>query len=125
VDSPTFVIERRDEDPGLFSVFEQVSMPYGKGANQLNDLTATLSVAIEAVTRASNIVREHVPLVVTTKKSARDMATDVDLSVENTVGGTGVGVDQHRRALILGRVVVHADEVHDNLRWAVGPGVSR
>lgn len=24
VDSPTFVIERRDEDPGLFSVFEQV-----------------------------------------------------------------------------------------------------
>lgn len=51
----------------------------------MDDLAAALPVAIEAVARATNIVRERVPLVVTAKRSIRDMATDVDLSVENTV----------------------------------------
>jgi myo-inositol-1(or 4)-monophosphatase len=51
----------------------------------LDDPAAALPVAIEAVTRATNIVRERIPLVVTAKRSIRDMATDVDLSVENAV----------------------------------------
>ncbi|MFN2494535.1 MAG: inositol monophosphatase family protein [Pseudonocardiaceae bacterium] len=63
----------------------RLSTRYGKGANQLDDPAAALPVAIEAVARATNIVRERVPLVVTAKRSIRDMATDVDLSVENAV----------------------------------------
>lgn len=51
----------------------------------MDDPAAVLPVAIEAVARATNIVRERVPLVVTAKRSIRDMATDVDLSVENAV----------------------------------------
>jgi myo-inositol-1(or 4)-monophosphatase len=51
----------------------------------LDDLTAILPVAIEAVTRAAKIVRERAPLIVTAKKNIRDMATDVDLSIENTI----------------------------------------
>lgn len=51
----------------------------------MDDLAAVLPVAIEAATRAANIVRERVPLVVTAKESIRDMATDVDLSVENAI----------------------------------------
>lgn len=51
----------------------------------MDDPAAILPVAIEAVTRAANIVRERVPRVMTAKGSIRDMVTDVDLSVENVV----------------------------------------
>lgn len=51
----------------------------------MDDLAAILPVAIEAVTRAATIVRERTPLVVTAKGSIRDMATDVDLAVEDTI----------------------------------------
>lgn len=51
----------------------------------MDDLIAALPVATEAVARAAKIVRERAPLMVTHKGSARDMATDVDLAVENVV----------------------------------------
>lgn len=51
----------------------------------MDDLSAALPVAIEAVARAADVVRERLPLVVTAKQSIRDMATDVDLHIENTV----------------------------------------
>lgn len=51
----------------------------------MDDPAAILPVAIEAVTRAANIVRERVPHVVTAKGNIRDMATDVDLAVENSI----------------------------------------
>jgi myo-inositol-1(or 4)-monophosphatase len=63
----------------------RLSICYGRGVDQLDDPAAVLPVAIEAVTRAANIIRERAPLVVTTKGSVRDMATDVDLSVENAI----------------------------------------
>lgn len=51
----------------------------------MNDPAAILPVAIEAVTRAANIVRERAPRVVTAKGNIRDMATDVDLAVESSI----------------------------------------
>ncbi|HEU0087189.1 MAG TPA: inositol monophosphatase family protein [Pseudonocardiaceae bacterium] len=51
----------------------------------MDDPAAALPVAIEAVARATSIIRERVPLVVTAKRTIRDMATDVDLAVENVV----------------------------------------
>lgn len=51
----------------------------------MDDPATALPLAIEAISRATRIVRECTPLVVTAKRSIRDMATDVDLSVENAV----------------------------------------
>jgi myo-inositol-1(or 4)-monophosphatase len=51
----------------------------------LEDLSVFLPVAIEAVTRAAEIVRDRLPRIVSAKRSVRDMATDVDLFIEHAI----------------------------------------
>lgn len=51
----------------------------------MDDPATLLPIALEAVARATRIVCERAPTVVTAKASSRDMATDVDLAVEDDV----------------------------------------